>query len=426
MNANSECVAFEKAAGFRSRLRQIARSSFINQAEFSKKSGGVNMSRFRQSFLLTLAFLFCAGPLLASNFVVGNCKPKLPTYSTISAAVAAAPAGSTVMICPGTYPEQISISQSLTLEGISLGDSAQVVVSVPSPGLVVNALVNGGANLAPQILVIAGQVNISNITVDGTGNNLNGSVQMAGIYYTPGSSGVIDHVTTRNQIDSTSPTVQGLGTGIWIENGTGVSESITIENCSVHDFDGSGIFVNDPDLTATIKGNNVNASNATFFVFAILVLSSGTVTNNTVAGPGTSLFAQGITVQVPSATVSNNLVTDWNLGIVDFNAATYTNNTVVDTSDGMILNAPGTTANANTVMTASDIGIYFNCNSDTVLQNTINDATFGLASVPSSFSSANAFLNVATLRTGGCADASATPESSKASGRGRAHEEGFR
>jgi hypothetical protein len=366
------------------------------------------MSRFRLSFLLILVVLFAAGPVLASDFVVGTCKPKLPSFATISAAVAAVPAGSTVMVCAGTYPEQISISQSLTLEGIALGDSAQVVVSVPSTGLVVNALVNGGANLAPQILVISGQVNISNITVDGTGNNLNGSVQMAGIYYTPGSSGVIDHVTTRNQIDSTSPTVQGMGSGIWIENGTGISETVTIENCSIHDFDNTGIFVNDADLTAAINGNFINSdtvNNGNAPVTGILVLSAGSITGNTVVGPGAAIDGTtGLSVQISSATIKNNLVTDWNFAVLDFNGATYTGNTVRNSGTGFALEGPGATITSNTITNAPSVGINFVCNAGNVAHNTINDAKFGLFKVPASFDAANTFLNVATIRSDGCTD----------------------
>jgi hypothetical protein len=42
------------------------------------------MPRFRSSFLLTLAFLFSAGSARAGNSAVGTCKPKLPSFSTIS------------------------------------------------------------------------------------------------------------------------------------------------------------------------------------------------------------------------------------------------------------------------------------------------------------------------------------------------------
>src|SRR3981189_2967160 len=45
----------------------------------------------------------------APTFVVGTCKPGLSSYPSISAAVAAAPSGSTVQVCPGTYPEQVTI-----------------------------------------------------------------------------------------------------------------------------------------------------------------------------------------------------------------------------------------------------------------------------------------------------------------------------
>ena len=38
-------------------------------------------------------------------------------YSTISAAVAAAPAGATVVVCPGTYVEDVTVNKPLTIEG---------------------------------------------------------------------------------------------------------------------------------------------------------------------------------------------------------------------------------------------------------------------------------------------------------------------
>src|SRR5271165_5377924 len=98
------------------------------------------MSRFRSLLLLAVALLFGSGPVLAaSTFAVGTCKPTLGSYPTISAAVAAVPAGSTVMVCPGIYPEQLFISQPLTLNGVSIGDSGQVIVTVPPAGLSMNS-----------------------------------------------------------------------------------------------------------------------------------------------------------------------------------------------------------------------------------------------------------------------------------------------
>jgi len=61
----------------------------------------------------------------------------------------------------------------------------------------------------------------------------------------------------------------------------------------------------------------------------------------------------------------------------------------------------GDTYKSNAI-TKVRIGIEFNCHTPTVLGNTINDATTGIAFVPTSFSGANSFKNVVTLRTDGC------------------------
>ena len=49
---------------------------------------------------------------------VGTCKSSMPSYTTIQAAVNAAAAGATVTVCPGTYPEQVTISKNLSLLGL--------------------------------------------------------------------------------------------------------------------------------------------------------------------------------------------------------------------------------------------------------------------------------------------------------------------
>ena len=83
----------------------------------------------------------------------------------------------------------------MTLEGITSGNSNQAIITVPSAGLT-----NNEVNYAAQVLVTAGPVNITYITVDGTGNNLDGSYALAGLFYGTGSSGVIKDVTTRFQL----------------------------------------------------------------------------------------------------------------------------------------------------------------------------------------------------------------------------------
>src|SRR5690242_15781444 len=70
-------------------------------------------------------------PITANTYAVGTCKPSLPSYSTISGALAATPAPNTVLVCPGTYVEQILITQPVTLQGVTSGGSGQVIVQLP-------------------------------------------------------------------------------------------------------------------------------------------------------------------------------------------------------------------------------------------------------------------------------------------------------
>src|SRR5213075_3305060 len=67
----------------------------------------------------------------AKNYQVGSCLQGLPHFSTIQAAVNAVPPGSTVFVCPGTYPEQVSIGQPLTLRGIAFNNQDRPTITVP-------------------------------------------------------------------------------------------------------------------------------------------------------------------------------------------------------------------------------------------------------------------------------------------------------
>jgi pectin methylesterase-like acyl-CoA thioesterase len=65
----------------------------------------------------------------SSSATVGLCAGPGNHYTTIQAAVNA-PGVTTVEVCPGTYPEQITITQNLTLKGIASGTSDAAVVVV--------------------------------------------------------------------------------------------------------------------------------------------------------------------------------------------------------------------------------------------------------------------------------------------------------
>ena len=349
------------------------------------------MSRPRVLFLLAIGLLLAASPMLAANYAVGSCKPSLPSYATISAAVSGVPPGSTVLVCPGTYPEQVTIAQPLTLKGISSGNAGQAVISVPGSGLTV-VTTGFGYSIAAMVDVTAGPVNISDMTVDGTGNNVI-SQWLAGFLYNDGSSGTVNEVTVRNLSNS------GYSAGIWAENSTATNESVTIENSSFHDIDNSAVKTAGGTLVATVKGNTMQAGG-----FQVAWSSSaGSLTANVIIGG-----LGGVSVEGP-VTVSGNTIANSTYGITAGGGVTATSNKISNVSYGIFENGGGNTYKSNAIRKVN-VGIEFACQSPTVFGNTINDATTGLDYVPSGFSGANSFDNVVTVRTDGCPSAPTSPK----------------
>src|SRR5258708_39867599 len=117
-----------------------------------------------------------SGHSFASTVAVGNpaCQPSLVHFATIQLAVNSFPAGSTIKVCPGNYPEQVSIiSKNLTLIGVAFGTSDAAVVAVPAGGLVTNGVTDiFSFPTAAQIFVQNAAVTISHLVVDGANDGM--------------------------------------------------------------------------------------------------------------------------------------------------------------------------------------------------------------------------------------------------------------
>jgi hypothetical protein len=344
---------------------------------------------------LSLVLAVAAQPLVAATYYVGSCKTG--AYGTISAAVAAVPAGSTIDVCPGTYPEQVVISKALTLQGIISDNSSQAVIAMPSGGLVTtSSILYVSTPVAPQVWVTAGPVNITNITVDGTAGPTNcPTYYLIGVFYSGGSSGTMNAIQTRNQ--NCAP---NYGVGISVENGAGATESITIENSNVNNNSNSGINAYSDQtpstLTASIKGNYVVGE-----LGGIGLSCNGSVSNNTVMVSGEFYgFSIGVGLN-EGGVVSGNTINGAIYGVYVDGAGSVKSNKIVNSgSYGIFLLVPGATVETN-IITQAPVGIEFQCNTGTVSGNTINGATTGLDKVPAGFTGVNKFYNVATT-TNGC------------------------
>jgi len=308
-----------------------------------------------------------------------TCEPSRAHYATIQAAVSAVPAGSTVVVCPGSYPEQVLITQPLTLKGVTDGTGDAAVITVPAGGLVLNAsapVAFGGPVSGQLVVQNSVSVEVSDITVDGAGSGcVTGALRQAGIVVSgAGASDVgassikIDNVTVRNQHGCAE------GEGIIAD-----SSFLTIVNNQIHDIDITGIVVgagtvniHSNNMQTVSNGVSVNATNNTV------------ITANTVAGAGQA----GIIVQDNSAgtTVANNVVlaSPAAIGIGLLASATntmVTGNTVSNCIFGIMLGAVGNNVvQSNNLSQLGSDGVLdeFSLGGNIVTKNIVNEAAFGI------------------------------------------------
>jgi hypothetical protein len=365
------------------------------------------MRRFNLSVLLSVGFLLGSQCALATTLIVGTCR-KGTQFSTISAAVAAAPTGATVLVCPGTYPEQVIISTPLNLTGITNGQLDRVIIASPAGGVGTSFTSPiDGAVVAAQVLVTTGPVNITNVTVDGTGNGVSSS-WIAGIAYESGASGTVNGVTAREQTGGNFG-----GVGFWAENANSTSETVTIENSQVRDASNTGILVrsgiNPPTLLAKVVGNQMVVGNLTSgMFFGIRGNPAGSIMGNVIIdctqiGIEMDGFATASVVgNAISARLGDNFLTGIQVGGT---GEIVKSNTILGTRNGIDASSASGAMKleANTITDANNIGIAMACQTGfTISGNIMNDVFTGLNSVPLGVAVLGTYHNVTLLATGGC------------------------
>jgi hypothetical protein len=312
--------------------------------------------------------------------------------------------GSTVLVCPGTYAEQVTITKALTLQGVTAGTADQVLVTVPSTGLVQNTTSIFTEPVAAQILVEgAGQVHISDISVDGKGGDLLCASWSAGIFYGSGSSGTVSRVRASGQING------ACGVGIWAENGNNGGQWVAILDSSVYNVDSAGIFAGsgangaNPSLFVDVRRNVVNAGAAVAEIDADSVI--GEVRANDLSNGAFGVFDIS-----PAVSVNVNAILGATIaGIYLGNGGIAENNHISGANIGVLLGANGATVNENRIVSSVAAAMELGCFTANVNENFINDALVGLDASPSNSVRSNTFANTATTITGGCAIAAFAP-----------------
>lgn len=406
------------------------------------------LGKYRQvNFAIgALTFLLLVGmqPLMASTVAVGTCMPNLVEFPTIQGAVNAVPAGSTVEVCPGNYPEQVTINKKLTLEGVSAGNAKNPVLVIPAAGFAADtASLTNGQPFAPQIFVEspATDVTIRRLAVDGSGNNLNSGCSapnLIGIYY-QNAFGTIDQVVARNQAQNAANfhCQPSAGLGIFVESGGSGTSNVSIENSSVHGYQKNGITGDEAGTTVVVRGNSVTgagpidstAQNGIQVGFgATGRVESNNVADDVFSGDPMEGTASGILIYASgNVTITGNTVTTTQGGIptvtdgtMTANDNTITNNQVSNTvfGDGIDLCSDNNVVTGNAVFNSAESGIHLDStcgatgSNNRVSGNQVNEACAGIllgSGSGNSFPGMNSLTNVNYLTLAGDAcPASAT------------------
>jgi parallel beta-helix repeat protein len=333
-----------------------------------------------------------------------------PQFSTIQAAVNAATAGTTIRICPGTYPEQVTIAKSLNLQGESgvVIEPANVVANVTGMA--------SGQSIAAIILVQGTtDADIEDVTVDGASSGITQCApDLVGIYYR-NASGDMRRVAVRNVKLTANLNGCQSGSAILVQSGDGGISAVNIEGSSVHDYQKNGITANEAGTQVRLDHNVITGvgptSGAAQNGIQIGFGAKGSVEHNAVANhvwsPCVSLqqcdfVSIGILVTgSDGVSVDQNSVGVSQVGIaISANHARVFGNRVFDSmvADGIELLGNDNDARDNRITHSDRAGIFLQGNNNEIQGNRVNEAAFGVLKITGS--AGNVIANNEFFNTG--------------------------
>lgn len=236
-----------------------------------------------------------AATLTVGNATSGSCPH---VFTTIQSAVTAAAVNDTIQVCPGTYPELITVDKKLTIVGAQVGVDARTR-SVPATS---ESVVGSGAG--------AFQIEANNVIIDGftiqgvtTDPNVDSSALGAGIWTNPSFSASNGGHQIRNNI------IQNNIIGIELDNDgtfqTRVERNLIQNNNASGPLGGTGIATDFGLSNAVIDSNKfVGHTNSGINEFAST--SGMTVSNNEFSGNARAMGLFNVTTSVISGNNIHN------------------------------------------------------------------------------------------------------------------------
>jgi hypothetical protein len=256
-------------------------------------------------------------------------------FGTIQAGVNAV-SGSTVMVLPGTYLEQVEINKPVTLIG-----SGQGVTIVQSPVTLTKSFTTGAVNKPVIYVHDADGVTIQDLTIDGLGRG-NTNYRFCGVaFYNAGGSLIKCEV---KDIRETPISGGQHGIGVYGYVSALPDRTIDVSGCRIQGFQKGGITLNGTGLTAHVDSCRVVGYGPASFIamngIQIGFGATGLITSNSVSGcsyTGSGWASSGILIYSTTGYVisEGNFVSNCQIGInYLYNGGRISKDTVMATPSG--------------------------------------------------------------------------------------------
>ncbi|MDQ3776886.1 MAG: right-handed parallel beta-helix repeat-containing protein [Pseudomonadota bacterium] len=374
---------------------------------------------FGFSGLVLVLVLSSSRPALAATLVVDDDRVECPNagFTTIQGAVDVARRGDRIRVCPGTYNEQIGITEPLSI----IGNNAVVKPSVMTANTT-NQFT--GIPIAAVILVRDTDVTISGLTIDGGDNRIAAcEPTLIGIFY-QNASGRIRNVDIMNMKLGAGLEGCQSGLGIFAQKLGGRVKEVRVETSRIHGYQKNGITATERGTKIRVDRNTVTgigptvgaAQNGIQIGFGATGEINRNVVMNHIWSPCVSVddcafAATGLAiVRTKNVSIRGNTVGNSQCGIClsgrdegQVNVSQVIRNTVFGTLvfDGIALTGNNNEVGRNIIIDSSRCGILVNGDRNEILRNRINGARCGVLETPGSTGNVirgNRFVNARTQR----------------------------
>ncbi len=213
--------------------------------------------------------------------ITGNGTASSP-YATINKAVTMASEGADIFVDAGTYAEQVQVPKTLNIIGL---DKTKTILQSPE-ALVMNSVAWKTAHPIIYAYGNANTVNISKITIDGNnGRTINWFI--GALYYEANGSFSDCKITGIHDAGSFSGAQMGHAFYATHAEGTTLTQTVTVSNNTIDDYQKGGIYIREPGTSATVTGNTVTGQNSAGITgqvgIMVMLGASGSVSNNIVS-----------------------------------------------------------------------------------------------------------------------------------------------